>query len=148
MKHAIAAAGWSLATSATTAFVSSLARTLCMQPYWPGGYLLQCRPFNWKALLNHGVLESVVTTIMVVLPTLIIGVAMQVLLVILQRFGVVRNGPLIAAAAGGVMFALLIRRLEPSYLDFIISWYAVAIGAMAGGLLYLKIHKSKTVSTM
>jgi hypothetical protein len=134
---------WAFASSFTSAAVSGLGRTLCLPPYWPPQYVLRCREGRILEALVHMPLDIGVTTLLLFVPALIPGVIVVVLLY-LSRTKVEANRSVraVIVTAGAVMWFLLVKKLEPSYLDFIIGGYAIVAGAMAGALTAVKLVPS------
>ena len=88
-------------------------------------------------------LDIGVTTLLLFVPALIPGVVIAVLLYFsMIRDEAHRSVRAAIAAGGAVMWFLLVKCLEPSYLDFIIGGYAIAAGAIAGALTAAKFVRS------
>jgi hypothetical protein len=76
-----------------------------------------------------------VTTLLLFFPALIPGLIIAVLLYFSRnRDEANRSLGAVIVTAGAVMWFLLVKRLEPSYLDFIVGGYAIVAGAIAGAL--------------
>lgn len=88
-------------------------------------------------------LDTGMTTLFLFVPALVPGAAIAVLLYVSGRKGPANRWLQAGiAAAGAVMWFLLVKKLEPSYLDFIIGGYATGMGAIAGALAAYWIVRS------
>ena len=80
-------------------------------------------------------LDVAMTTVLLFVPALVPGSVTAVLLYFSRQ-----SRPdsrwlrAVIATAGAVMWLLLVKRLDPSYLDFIMGGYAIVLGAIAGAL--------------
>jgi hypothetical protein len=126
---------WALACSLTSATVSAIGRAMCMPPYWPAEFFLRCRPEGYLSAILRVPLDAGVTTLLMVFPALAFGTALYLLLLLARRTAAAR---ILAALLGGALWFLLVGRLEPSYLDFIVGGYAKAAGAVAGGIVCMR----------
>lgn len=83
----------------------------------------------------HMPLDVAMTTLLLFIPALVPGAAAAVLLYVSHRDRPAHRWLRLGiATAGAAMWVLLVHRLEPSYLDFIIGGYATGAGAVAGAL--------------
>jgi hypothetical protein len=126
----LAVASWSGATAAATAFATSLARALCLPPYWPPGVAFHCRPESFLPALARLPLEVALTGLFLFFPALGPGLVAA----LVARVGTKRWRVAVAAVAAAMLWILLVERLEPGFLDFTISIPSRAIGAAAGWL--------------
>jgi hypothetical protein len=134
---------WAFACSFTSAAASALGRTFCLPPYWPPQYLLRCREGRMLEALVRTPLDIAVTTLFLFVPAFVPGAAVAVLLYVSGRRGPANRWQQAGiAAAGAVLWFFLVKRLEPSYLDFIIGGWATALGALAGALAVAGIVRS------
>ena len=129
----LAALHWAAGASAGTAVVSSFARGLCLPPYWPDGVAFNCRPDG--VLPIWVVPESVVTTLLLIFPALPLGVVVYSAAFLARAALSATAARTVALLVAGVSWALLVERLEVSYLDGIVSLYAVGVGIVIGGVL-------------
>ena len=129
------AASWALGASAATALVDALARALCLPPHWRAELVLDCRSGGWLAAIPRALLDAGITTVLFFPFALLIGAATWGV----ARFAADRlsDGAALVAAGlvGLLLWGLAVRWMEPSYLDFIVSGYAVLAGAVAGAAL-------------
>lgn len=129
------AATWALGAAMTTAVVGGVARALCLRPYWPAGYALRCRPDGLLVAVLQAIAESAVTTLLLTVPALAVGVGIFLLVRAAERLGSPKAAPVVGAVAGAGAWVLLARHLEPSYLDFILGGYAIGAGALVAALV-------------
>ena len=132
VRIARSAASWALGASATTAAVSALGRALCLPPYWPSEYFLRCRPLGFGAALLRAPADAIVTTLLLLVPALVAGMALFALLAWMERLGRPRAVRIAWTGGGMAMWMWLAGRMEPSHLDFILGGYAKGAGALAG----------------
>ena len=129
----VAALLWAAGASVGTAVVSSFARGLCLPPYWPDGVAFNCRPDG--VLPIWVVPESVVTALVLVFPALPLGLFVYLAAFLVGAVLPATATRTVAVLGAGVLWALLVERLEVSYLDGIVSLYAVGVGVIVGGVL-------------
>ena len=129
----LAALEWAAGASVGTAVVSSFARGLCLPPYWPEGVAFNCRP---EGVLPIWVVpESAVTALLLFFPALPLGVFVYAAAFLARAALSSAAARTLALLGAGVSWALLVERLEVSYLDGIVSLYAVGVGVIVGGVL-------------
>ena len=126
------ALAWAAAVGGTTAAISAVGRLLCLPPYWPTGFLGRCRPDGQAAAWLRVVPDTLLTTALLVIPLLPLAVAVRLAARLLGDRAGARAGAVVAGVAGGLCWVWLARRLEVSYLDFILGGYAIALGGLAG----------------
>ena len=129
------AATLAAATSFTTSTVSAVARAACLPPYWPTGYVLRCRPPDAASAMLLAIPEALITTVLLFPPALALGAGILVLAHGALRLHSLLLARILGAVSTAVLWALLVSRLERSYLDFIVSGYAIAAGAVVGAAL-------------
>jgi hypothetical protein len=129
------AAMWAAATSLTTSTVSAVARAACLPPYWPSGSAFRCRPEGATGALLRAVPDALITAVLLFVPALALGAGILALAHSAGRLHSMVAARIIGAAGGVALWALLVSRLERSHLDFIVSGYAIAAGAMVGAIL-------------
>lgn len=126
---------WAAATSLTTSTVSAVARAACLPPYWPPEHVLRCRPEGPARAMLLAVPDALITAVL--LFPLAFGLGAGILLVahVAHRLHSLLLARMLGAVLTAALWALLVSHLERSYLDFIVSGYAVAAGAVVGALL-------------
>jgi hypothetical protein len=134
---------YALLSAAVTASVSSLARALCLPPYWPAEFVFRCRPGALAPALAAAFREAALSA------TLISAFAAPTAAFLLLGVRILRHrlrGSLlqaIAAAAGGGVWVGIVRRLEPGVLDVKVGGYATLAGAaMAAAVMWLAARSS------
>jgi hypothetical protein len=130
---------WAFASSFTSAAVSGIGRTFCLPPYWPPQYVLRCRPGRMAEALMHLPLDVALTTLFLFVPALLPAAVIALLFVFSAANRWLRAA---FAFAGAVMWFVLVKRLEPGHLDFIVGGYAIALGAAAGVLVVRQVRTS------
>jgi hypothetical protein len=124
---------WAVLPGLTTSTVASVGRALCLPPYWPDRYALRCRPEGYGAATTQALLETAVSGVMIALPSAAVGGGVWVIARICRRILPLQATRAAAALIGAMVWILLARSLESSYLDFILGGYAIAAGAMVAG---------------
>jgi hypothetical protein len=127
-----ASLAWSIAVAGTTASIGALGRTFCLPPYWPAEFLTRCRPGGLGAALPQLGGDVLVTTALLALPLLPVGAMVHLGAGALARRTGQRGAAVAVGLCGGLVWVWLARRLEVSYLDFILGGYAIGAGALAG----------------
>lgn len=129
------AAVWAVATGLTTSLVSSIARAACLPPYWPSAFVLRCRPDGAARALLLSVPEACITAVLLFPLALLLGGGVLTAAHLARRLHSLLLARIVGAASGVALWVVLVSRLQRSYLDFIVSGYAIAAGAMVGAVL-------------
>lgn len=128
------ALAWGVATSVVTSAVSALARALCLPPYWPRELVLRCRPEGMLPALARAIPDTAITAMLLVVPATGVGITIIILSLPVRNSRSKLPQRIVMLVAGIALWLWAISRLEVSYLDFIVSSYASAAGALCGTL--------------